>query len=76
MKKVLGAGIAASALLVGIALANPNKVEVCHVTSAADNPFVIIKISEKAFPAHAEHGDFLLPESGVCEDNGGGGDPN
>lgn len=73
MKKTLGASIAASLLLGGVAFADAQKAQVCHETSAENNSVVVIEVAEKALDAHLAHGD-TLAESGTC--GGGGGDPN
>ena len=74
MKKVLGVGIAATALIAGIAFANSHKVQVCHLTGAENNPVVLIDVAAKAVDAHLAHGD-TLATGGSCNGNGGG-DPN
>jgi len=47
------------------------KVLVCHVTGSADNPVILIDVSENALPAHLGHGDIAAPEgsrsSNDCE---------
>lgn len=42
-----------------------NKVEICHRTGSATNPFESITVSENAVPAHLGHGDHL----GSCTSN-------
>jgi hypothetical protein len=48
-----------------------HKVRVCHVTSSAKNPVILISIDQHAWPAHEAHGDFLAPDdarsSNDCE---------
>ena len=34
------------------------KVTICHVTSSAKNPYVLIRIARAGLPAHRRHGDF------------------
>jgi Ca2+-binding RTX toxin-like protein len=51
---------------VAAALAQSNRVTICHRTGSATNPYVKITISENALPAHQAHGDFLATSAG-CE---------
>ena len=39
----------------------PKKVTICHKTHSKKNPFVTIRVSEKAVPAHLRHGDVVGP---------------
>ena len=41
------------------------KYEICH-QQETDGDYVIISVAEPAVAAHERHGDFLLPESGIC----------
>jgi hypothetical protein len=72
-RTIAGVTGAAALLAAGFVFAGTEKIAVCHFTGSEGNPFEVISIADRAFPAHEEHGDFALPESGVCEDGGGGG---
>lgn len=77
MKKLLSIALSIPLLAGGIAVAVPApKVTICHATSAEDNPWVRIVVSENAIGGHfdnpgtpkAGHEDDLLfqGEEGVC----------
>lgn len=42
------------------------KTTICHRTSSAKNPFVLISVSNNALPAHKRHGDTLPSPTGAC----------
>ena len=42
------------------------KTTICHSTSSATNPFVLISVSNNAIPAHKRHGDTLPGPGGTC----------
>jgi hypothetical protein len=44
-----------------------NKVDICHVTGSANNPVVMINVSENAVQAHIDHGDYLADAEDGCE---------
>ncbi len=54
----------------------PAKIRICHVTSSATNPVILIEVSVNAVPAHERHGDFVAPDdadsSNDCENVIGG----
>jgi hypothetical protein len=39
----------------------PNKVTICHRTKSKKNPYVTIRVSRNAVPAHLRHGDGIGP---------------
>ena len=43
----------------------PKKITICHATGSESNPFVVITVSENAWPAHQAHGDTMLKD-GSC----------
>jgi hypothetical protein len=57
------------ALLAQPAAAKPApKVAICHHTSSATNPFVLINVSSNAIPAHEQHGDTIPAPAQGCGD--------
>jgi len=42
------------------------KVRICHYTHSQKHPWVIITISNRAWPAHQRHGDVLFPTGTTC----------
>src|SRR5438034_7600571 len=71
---VTGAALASAALAsmhaldLGPAAASqyPKKVTVCHRTHSKKHPWVKIRISRNALPAHLRHGDFIVDEKTPC----------
>lgn len=72
--RVFVTAIAIGAALFGAsatATTGGEKVEICHVTNSATNPYVLIEVSVNAFDGdglndHTLHGDFY-PTSGSCD---------
>ncbi|HEX2287659.1 MAG TPA: hypothetical protein VHH31_02790 [Gaiellaceae bacterium] len=44
-----------------VAAQYPKKVTICHRTKSKKNPYVTIRVSRNAVPAHLRHGDGLGP---------------
>ena len=42
------------------------RVDVCHRTGSAKNPFLTLSVSRAALASHMRHGDLLAPASGGC----------
>lgn len=56
MKRILTLAVVAPLVAVGVAVAVPApKVTICHATSAEDNPWVRIVVSENAIGGHFEN---------------------
>jgi len=47
-------------LLASVAMAQPPKVDVCHVPPGNPENVQLISVSVKSVPAHAAHGDFAV----------------
>jgi len=66
----------------GTALAKTDKVLLCHHTSSAKNPFVLINVSVNSLDGHANTNDFPAQGTTVEScllgpgDGGGNGGPN
>lgn len=88
MKKLLVIALAAfAALMVGLigggspASAKTEKVTICHATSSAKNPYVMITISAKGWDGqgkndHTHHQGDQLAQNGTCPDGSGPGGGN
>ncbi|NQV93002.1 hypothetical protein HQ403_00710 [Candidatus Kaiserbacteria bacterium] len=44
-----------------------SRIEICHATSSEENPWNVITVSEKAWPAHEAHGDKSPVPAGGCD---------
>jgi hypothetical protein len=62
----LAAAIAAFFALVGPAAGGGDKVTICHFTSSAENPYVMITISESALEKHFDHHGDVYAVDGQC----------
>jgi uncharacterized surface protein with fasciclin (FAS1) repeats len=49
---------------------NGSKITICHRTSSAKNPYVMITVSQSAIPAHQGHGDIIPAPAGGCPGKG------
>ena len=71
---VTGAALASAALAgiraldLGPAAASqyPKKVTICHHTHSKKHPWVQIRVSRNAVPAHLRHGDFVVDDQHPC----------
>jgi hypothetical protein len=73
-------GVVALALIGGVTYASQDKLEICHATGSEKNPWNVISVGEKSWPAHEAHGDkYPVPQGGcdavVPPDDGGGTPP-
>ncbi len=73
MKSIVSA-VAIFFTFASLAHAGQTRVTLCHATSSATNPYVLIKVAEPAYATHIEHGDFPPNEEGLCIPDDGGGD--
>lgn len=48
----------------------PGKTTICHRTSSATNPFVLITVSNSSLPAHYGNGDFPYVPGVDCDGGG------
>jgi len=60
-------GVIAIALAGAGVYAAQDRVEICHVTGSEKNPWNIITVSAKAWPAHEAHGDKYPVPAGGCD---------
>jgi hypothetical protein len=44
----------------------PGKVTICHRTHSKKNPWVKIRVSQRALKAHLRHGDFIVTPDRPC----------
>ena len=61
---LLGA-VAAAGAVAAPAIAQADRITICHRTASERNPFVAITISASALEAHLAHGDFF--GQGECQ---------
>ena len=49
------------------AQAGGGKVQICHMTGSATNPYVLVDVSNNARDTHLDgHGDFVAGDGGSC----------
>jgi hypothetical protein len=65
----LAATIAAFFALTGAAAGGGAKVTICHLTSSAKNPYVVITISRSALAKHFDHHGDVYAVNGQCAAN-------
>lgn len=74
---VIAAGGIMAIILVGTGVyMAQNRIEICHATGSEKNPWQIINVSEKSWPAHQSHGDkYPVPQGGCDAPEGPGTTP-
>ena len=50
----------------GTSAATGGRIEICHRTGSAKNPFRTLSVSRAGLEAHMRHGDLMMPSGATC----------